>query len=285
MYPPKFGYVRVTSLEEAVKVLESDENAKILAGGQSLMPMLKLRLIRPSYLVDINRVPNLSYISIESDRIRIGALVRHHQVEVNRDLWKIYPALPETAVQIGDPQVRNLGTMAGSLAHADPAADWPATLIALRASVKILGPPGVREVPVEDFITGPFTTVLGRGEVISEIVIPRFSGNVKSSYVKLERKAGDFAVVGVAVMLRLSQDGSVEDASIGVTAAGPKPFRAREAEKALIGRKPTDGVIEDAAEKAMRESSPISDIRGSAEYKRAMVKVITRRAIRNALSR
>ncbi len=273
-----------------MKVLEADENAKILAGGQSLMPMLKLRLIRPSYLIDINRVPNLSYINIEGDKIRIGgALVRHHQVEINRELWKIYPALPETAIQIGDPQIRNLGgTMAGSLAHADPAADWPATLIALRASVRILGPSGTREVPVEDFITGPFTTVLGRGEVISEIVIPRLGGTVKSSYVKLERKAGDFAVVGVAVMLKLSPpDGSVEDAGIGITAAGgPRPFRAREAEKALIGRKPTDDVIEDAAERAMKESSPISDIRGgSAEYKRAMVKVMTRRAIKNALSR
>lgn len=168
------------------------------------MPMLKLRLVRPSYLVDINRVPNLSYINIENDKIRIGPLIRHHQVEVNRDLWKIYPALPETAVQIGDPpQIRNLGTVAGSLAHADPAADWPATLIALRASVKVLGPSGIREVPVDDFITGPFTTTLGKGEIISEVVIPRFGGNIRSSYVKLERKAGDFAVVGVAVMLRL----------------------------------------------------------------------------------
>lgn len=285
MYPPKFGYIRVTSLEEAVKVLEADENAKILAGGQSLIPMLKLRLVRPSYLVDINRVPNSSYINIEGDKIRIGPLVRHHQVEVNRDLWKIYPALPETAMQIGDPQIRNLGTLAGSLVHADPAADWPATLIALRASVKVLSSSGIREVAVEDFITGPFTTTLGKGEVVSEIVIPRLSGNVKSSYVKLERKAGDFAVVGVAVMLRLGSDGSVEDAGIGITGAGPRPFRAREAEKALIGRKLTDDVIEDAAERAMNESSPISDIRGSAEYKKMMVKVITKKAIRNALSR
>ncbi|WP_188602888.1 glyceraldehyde dehydrogenase subunit beta [Vulcanisaeta souniana] len=285
MYPPKFGYIRVASLDEAVKVLEVDENAKVLAGGQSLMPMLKLRLVRPSYLVDINRVPNLSYINIENDKIRIGPLIRHHQVEVNRDLWKIYPALPETAVQIGDPQIRNLGTVAGSLAHADPAADWPATLIALRASVKVLGPSGIREVPVDDFITGPFTTTLGKGEIISEVVIPRFGGNIRSSYVKLERKAGDFAVVGVAVMLRLDPNGSVEDASIGITAAGPRPFRASEAEKALIGRKLTDDVIEDAAERAMKESSPVGDIRGSAEYKKTMVKVITKKAIRNALSR
>ncbi len=285
MRPPKFGYVRVSSLDEAVKVLEADENAKVLAGGQSLMPMLKLRLIRPSYLVDINQVPNLSYISIEKDVIRFGALVRHHDVEVNGDLWKIYPILPETAIQIADPQVRNLGTMAGSLAHADPAADWPAALIALRARVRVLGPGGEREVPIDDFIKGPFTTDLGRGEVIKEVVVPRINGNVKSSYIKLERKAGDFAVVGVGVVIKLSNDGSIEDASIGVTAAGPKPFRAVDAEKALIGRKPTDDVIMDAAEKAMNMASPISDIRGSADYKKAMVKVITKKAIKSALSR
>ncbi|WP_069806446.1 glyceraldehyde dehydrogenase subunit beta [Vulcanisaeta thermophila] len=285
MYPPKFGYVRVSSLEEAVNILNSDENAKVLAGGQSLMPLLKLRLIKPSYLVDINRVPNLSYINIERDRIRIGALARHHQFEINKELWSIYPAIPETAMQIGDPQVRNLGTMAGSLAHADPAADWPATLIAFRASITALGPSGERVIPIDDFFTGPFSTALGKGEVIKEIVISRVEGNVKSAYVKLERKAGDFAVVGVAVMLKLGGDGSIEDASIGITAAGPKPFRAREAEKALIGRKPTSDVIEDAAEKAMRESNPISDIRGSSDYKRYMVKVITKRAINKALSR
>lgn len=284
MRPPKFGYIRVFSLEDAIKVLEADENAKIIAGGQSLMPMLKLRLVKPSYLVDINRVPNLSYIDVDNNAIRIGALARHHDVEVNKDLWKIYPILPETAMQIADPQVRNLGTMAGSLAHADPAADWPATLIALRARVKVLGPNGERELSVEDFIKGPFTTDLSQGEVIREIVIPRVS-NVKSAYVKLERKAGDFAIVGVGVVIKLNNDGSVEDASIGITAASSKPFRAVDAEKVLIGKRLTDDVIEDAAEKAMNMANPISDIRGSAEYKKAMVKVITKRAIRNTLLR
>jgi len=283
MYPPPFGYVRVSSLEEAIKVLESDEGARVLAGGQSLIPMLKLRLIRPTYLVDINKIPSLSYIEVGKDYVRIGPLVRHRQLEMDRELGRIYPIIPEAASQIGDPQVRNMGTMAGSLAHADPAADWPAVLIALRARIRVMGPSGERVIPIEELIEGPFMTTLRRGELIREIMIPTPTGNVRSSYAKLKRRAGDFAIVGAAVVLKLGSDGSVEDASIGLTAVGPKPVRAREAEDALRGRRLSRDVIEDAAEKAMSIANPPSDIRGSAEYKRAMVKVMVRRAISKAI--
>jgi carbon-monoxide dehydrogenase medium subunit len=284
MYPPPFGYIRVSTPEEAMKELEENEDARILAGGHSLIPMLKLRLIRPSYLIDINRITSLSYVNIERNSIKIGALTRHHQLEVNSELGKIYPIFPEAASQIADPQVRNMGTIGGSLAHSDPAADWPAVLVALKAKVKIASRSGERTVSIDDFQKGMFTTDLKRGEMVKEIEIPLVQGS-KSSYIKLERRAGDFAIVGVAVFLKLDSSSVVEDAGIGLTAVGPKAIRPKEAEETLKGKKLTQEVIEEAAEKAMKASNPTSDIRGSAEYKRAMVKVLTKRAIKRALER
>jgi carbon-monoxide dehydrogenase medium subunit len=205
-------------------------------------------------------------------------------LEVNSELGKIYPIFPEAASQIADPQVRNMGTIGGSLAHSDPAADWPAVLVALKAKVKIASRSGERTVSIDDFQKGMFTTDLKRGEMVKEIEIPLVQGS-KSSYIKLERRAGDFAIVGVAVFLKLDSSSVVEDAGIGLTAVGPKAIRPKEAEETLKGKKLTQEVIEEAAEKAMKASNPTSDIRGSAEYKRAMVKVLTKRAIKRALER
>jgi len=280
MYPPPFGYIRVSSVEDAINSLSSNEDAKILAGGQSLIPLLKLRLARPSYIIDINGIKSLSYIKIQNNEARIGALIRHHEIEVNEELWKACPSLPEAAAQIGDPQVRNMGTMAGSLAHADPSADWPIVLASLNARAVIIGPNGERTENIDSLLVGPFATTLSNEEMIKEIIIPL---NRKSAYVKLERKAGDFAVVSVAASIEVDMDGSIINARIFALSSGSMLARSRSAEETLIHK----GVnaVEEAANNVANDIKFVDDARGSAVYKRKVITVVARKAIQRALSR
>ncbi|QKR00553.1 xanthine dehydrogenase family protein subunit M [Metallosphaera tengchongensis] len=278
MYPPKFGYVIPDSLDEANEFLETHEDAKALAGGHSLIPMLKLRILRPSYLVELKGLNDLHYMRREAGKIHIGALTTHYEI-----LKGNLPLLSEAASTVADPQVRNMGTIGGVISHLDPAADYPASLIAMDATVKIKGTKGEREVPFKDFAKDMFSPDLAPGELVKEVITPEFAGYT-FSYKKLERRAGDYAIVGVAVLMRREGD-VVKDLRIGLTAVNNKAVRALEAEKVLLDREPNEKLIEEAAEKAMGYANPTSDIRGSAEYKKKMTKVMTKRALLEALKR
>jgi len=278
VYPPKIGYVIPDNVKEAIEFLETHENSRPLAGGHSLIPMLKLRILRPSYLVEIRRLPELYYIKNEGNTIRIGATITHY------DIMKAnIPLLSETASKIADPQVRNMGTIGGSISHLDPTADYLAALIALDAKVKIANSKGGREEKFSSFAKDMYTPDLNQGELVTEIEIPNLK-EYKYSYQKLERRAGDFAIVGVAVLLKVNGD-IIEDARIGLTAVNNVPVRAIESEKILMSSKISEKLIEEASNEAVKYANPTSDIRGSAEYKKKMVKVMTKRAILSALNR
>lgn len=278
MYPPKIGYVIPDTLEEAMEFLENHEDARPLAGGHSLIPALKLRIIRPSYLVEIRRFKELNYVKKEGNTYKIGALTTHYDI-----IRANIPLLSETATTIGDPQVRNMGTIGGSISHLDPAADYPAALIAMDAKVVIKSRKSERIEDFKNFAKDMFTPDLNVGELVTEIKLPDFS-NYKFSYQKLERRAGDFAIVGVAVLLKLNGD-VVEDVRIGLTAVNNVAVRAKGAEEELLGKRLSDELIEKASTRSMESANPTSDLRGSAEYKKKMVKVMTKRAILNALKR
>ncbi|HID05416.1 MAG TPA: xanthine dehydrogenase family protein subunit M [Candidatus Caldiarchaeum subterraneum] len=287
MYVRSFQYLAPKTVKEAVTLLNKlGGEAKVIAGGQSLVPLMKLRLATPSYLIDLNRVKGLDYIKDQKNRILIGALTRHAAIE-NSDLIKEHvPIMAEAASHIADPQVRNLGTIGGSLAHCDPAGDWGAVVIALNGEVKITGPRKDRVMKIDDFFIDTYQPNLKKGEILTEVRIPKPQPNSGGAYLKLERRAGDFATAGVAAQLTLDVDGVCRYAGIGLTALGPTSLRARKAEKTLLGRKVDDNSIEEAAEAAAEESKPTDDpLRGSAEYKRAMARVLTRRALKLALAR
>ncbi|QGA53572.1 xanthine dehydrogenase family protein subunit M [Sulfolobus sp. E5-1-F] len=278
MYPPKFSYVIPDNVKEALEFLESHDDAKPLAGGHSLIPMLKLRIFRPSYLVEIRRLPELKYIKMEGNVVKLGPVVTHYEI-----MKANIPLLSETASKIADPQVRNMGTIGGSISHLDPSADYPAALIAMDAKVKIKSTKGERVESFSSFAKDMFTPDLNPGELVTEIEVPLLK-DYKFSYQKLERRAGDFAIVGVAVALKVNGD-VIQDARIGLTAVNRTAVRASEAEKILLSGKISEKLIEEAATKAMDYANPTSDIRGSAEYKKKMVKVMTKRAILAALNR
>jgi carbon-monoxide dehydrogenase medium subunit len=278
VYPPKIGYVIPDTLEEAMEFLENHEDARPLAGGHSLIPALKLRIIRPSYLVEIRRFKELNYVKKEGNTYKIGALTTHYDI-----IKANIPLLSETATTIGDPQVRNMGTIGGSISHLDPAADYPAALIAMDAKVVIKSRKSERIEDFKNFAKDMFTPDLNVGELVTEIKLPDFS-NYKFSYQKLERRAGDYAIVGVAVLLKLNGD-VVEDVRIGLTAVNNVAVRAKGAEEELLGKRLSDELIEKASTRSMESANPTSDLRGSAEYKKKMVKVMTKRAILNALKR
>src|SRR5687767_12726710 len=229
MYPGKFEYFAAASLDEALSTLDRlGDEGKVLAGGQSLIPLMKLRFAAPAALVDINRVEGLDRLAEEGGELRIGALVRHRACERSELLKGRFGVLGAAAPQISDPLVRNLGTVAGSLAHADPQGDWGSALLAADARVVIQSSPGTREVAVDDFLQGPFTTVLEPGEVITQVRVPDPGPRAAGTYLKLERKVGDFATVGVAVHVSFD-NGSVRRAGIALTAVGPRNLRARAA--------------------------------------------------------
>jgi len=280
-------------VEEAADLLrEHAGDVKILAGGMSLIPLMKLRLASPGYLVDINRVKGLDYIKESDDgkSLQIGSLTRHHALESSPLVGKRAPLLSEAAASIGDPQVRNRGTIGGALAHSDPSGDWGATILAMRGVIKVQGPSGERSISIDDFLVDTFATALKEDEVITEVSVPippeTGSG---SAYMKLERKAGDFATVGVAVQLTLEERGDgvyCTYAGIGLAALGAKNLRAGKAEGCLTNMKLTKDTIAEASSAAERECSPSDDpLRGSAKYKREMAGLFTRRAVELAAAR
>jgi carbon-monoxide dehydrogenase medium subunit len=283
MFPSRFEYVAPHSLEEALSTLaERGDEAKILAGGQSLIPLLKLRFAAPALIVDLNRVPGLSHLEESDGHLRIGALARNRDLVMSETLKAGYPAIAAAAPLVSDPIVRNLGTVAGSLAHADPAGDWGSVMLALGAEVTVRSASGERTIPVAEFLVDTFTTSLEPTEVITEIRVPKPAGASGGTYLKLERKVGDFATVAVAVQLALD-DGRIGRAGIALTAVGPKNIQAIDAERSLAGSEPTPESFEEAARLAADAASPISDVRGSADYKRAVVKTFVERGLDRAL--
>jgi aerobic carbon-monoxide dehydrogenase medium subunit len=283
MYPPAFDYVVPGSLDEALGVLaERGDEAKLLAGGQSLIPLLKLRLASPALLVDLGRLSELTSLEEGLDQLRVGALVRHATVDSSAVVRARYPAMAAAAPLISDPLVRNMGTVGGSLAHADPAGDWGPVMLAVGASVVARGSSGQREIPIADFFQGSYTTALEPTEALTEVRVPRPRGRAGGTYLKLERRVGDFATVGVAVQVEMS-DGQVARAGIGLCGVGPQSLEATEAEAVLRGAEPTDEAIEEAARLAAQAAEPRSDIRGSADYKRDVVRVFVTRGLRAAV--
>lgn len=286
MIPRSFEYYSPRTLDEAIALLQKHgPDAKLLSGGQSLIPMMKLRLVSPEYIVDINRIPDLDYISEDGGQLKIGALAREHEIESSDVVKKRLPILSDTAKVIADPLVRSQATICGNLAHGDPANDHPATMLALGASVVATGPKGKREIAIEDFFPGLFTTALEPEEILTEIRIPFPPPRSGGAYLKLERKVGDFATAGVAVQLTLDDSGTCTRAGIGLTNVGLTPIKAKQTEAFLVGKKLDDAAIQKAAEIAASESQPMDDIRGSADYKRDLVRVLTERALATAVSR
>ncbi len=282
MYPPSFDLTVARSVAEAVTALvEGGEDARILAGGQSLIPMLKLRFAEPALLVDINEVPGLNTLKRANGHLKIGATVRHADV-VASDLPG--GAIAAAAPWVADPLVRNRGTLCGSVAHCDPEGDWNSVLLATGATVVATGPDGERHIPIGDFVVDFFTNSLAPGEMVTEVQVPVPSGASGGAYMKLERKVGDYATVGVATHLELGADGRISAAGIAMTSVAPVNRKAAEAEALLVGEAPSDELFAAAAEAAAAASEPRSDVRGSAEWKRNVVRVYTRRGLEAALN-
>lgn len=286
MIPPSFEYLRPKTVPEAIALLQQHgDDAKILSGGQSLIPMMKLRIARPGFLIDINRISGLSYIKEEGGFLKIGGLTREAEVEASSLVRSKYPLLLDTASVIADPQVRNLATVGGNLAHGDPANDHPATMIALGAQVVATGAKGERVIPIEDFFVSIFTTALQPDEILTEIRVPVPPPRSGGAYFKVERKVGDFATAAVAVQLTLDDKGNVQKFGIGLTNVGPTPIKARSAENFLNGKKPDDNNIAQAAQLAGKDAQPSADLRGPAEYKRGLIQELTKRALVRSLER
>jgi aerobic carbon-monoxide dehydrogenase medium subunit len=286
MIPPSFEYLRPKTVPEAVAMLQQHGNeAKILSGGQSLIPMMKLRLARPGFLIDINRIAGLSYVKEDGGYLKIGGLTREAELEASPIVRSKYPILLDTAHVIADPQVRNMATVGGNLAHGDPANDHPATMMALGAQVVATGPKGDRVIRIEEFFVSLFTTALEHQEILTEIRIPMPPPRSGGAYFKLERKVGDFATVAVAAQLTLDDKGACQKVGIGLTNVGPTPVKARKAEEFLRGNKLDETSINQAAQLAADQSQPSPDLRGPVDYKRGLVKELTKRALFRALER
>ncbi len=283
MIPAPFEYARAESVDEAVSLLrEHGKDAKLLAGGHSLLPLMKLRLARPSALIDIGRIQDLSYIREDGDAIAIGALSRHHDVQTSDVLAQHCPIVSHTAGEIGDPQVRHFGTIGGSIAHGDPASDMPTVLVALDAEFVVQGRKKSRTVAAGDFFTGLFETALGADEVLTEIRVPKLGPEHGWSYLKFNRRAQDWAIVGVAAVVERS-DGQIAGARIGLTNMGATPLRAGAVESALAGAGPD--AVASAAEAAAEGTSPPSDTFASADYRQHLARVLVRRGVEEALQR
>jgi carbon-monoxide dehydrogenase medium subunit len=282
MIPSQFDYLAPQTLDEAVRLLgEHADEAKILAGGHSLIPAMKLRLAMPQILIDLGRIRDLSYIREEGDQIRIGAMTTYYEIESSERLREICPLLPETAAQIGDVQVRNKGTIGGSLAHSDPAADLPAAIIALGAEMVAVGASGERVIKADDFFVDLMTTALEPGEILREIRVPvPESGNLQA-YAKMPQPASGFAVVGVAVNITRDQGGVCRAAGIGVTGVASKAYRATASENALIGKSLDEQALDAAAAVITDGVSVNGDLFASEEYRKHLAEVYARRALRN----
>jgi carbon-monoxide dehydrogenase medium subunit len=283
MIPGSFEYYAPRSLSDAVKYLsEHKDDVKILSGGQSLLPLMKMRLSKPGYIVDIGRISGLDSITEEGDNLIIGALVTHAQIENSELLKQKCPLLPQTATTIADVQVRNRGTIGGSIAHADPAGDWPPAVLALDSEIKVAGPGGERWVKCDDFFLGLLMSVLKPDEVVTAIKVP-ITGNDKTAYLKAAPRSSGFAVVGVAVRMALEASAVCSQIALGITGITDKAFRAERVETMLAGRKLDTQLIEAAAGEATRNIDVIQDINGSSEYRAHLTQVYVARAIHAAM--
>src|SRR5882762_2256547 len=286
MIPAQFDYQAPTTIDEALSLLSANaDDAKVLAGGHSLIPAMKLRLAQPALLVDLARIKDLSYIREEANSILIGAMTTHYDIESSSLLKRICPLLPECASHIGDVQVRNKGTIGGSIAHSDPAGDWPAAIIALNAEMVTVGKNGERTIKADDFFVDFLTTALEPGEILRQIRIPKPAGRFGHSYQKVRHPASGFAVVGVAVALKLNTDNSCETVGAGITGVAAKAYRAAKVETALINKQIEETVAADAAAHACDGIEINADLYASADYRKHLASVHTRRAIQNALAR
>lgn len=285
MFPAAFEYRAPASLADALSILKQHgDDAKVMAGGQSLIPLLKLRFARPALVVDIGRLPALSSVKRENGHVAIGALVRHVDVERSKELEDWLPIMLEASHWIADPLVRNRGTVAGSVCHADPSGDWGSVMLALGADLVASSASGERLIHCDGFFQGPFTTTLRADEVVTGIRIPLPKGPSGGAYLKLERKVGDFASAAVAVQVEMD-GGKIARAGIGLTAVGATNIKATAAEKALAGQEPTEQLIAEAARLAAQAAEPKGDLRGSVEYKKDIVRVFVQRGLHTALGR
>jgi carbon-monoxide dehydrogenase medium subunit len=286
MIPAPFDYAAPTSLSEVFALLEQHgDEAKLLAGGHSLIPMMKLRFASPEFLIDLNNIPGLSYIKEEDGYLKMGAMTRESDLDHSKLIRTKYPIFTDASKLIADPQVRNMGTIGGNIAHGDAANDHPAVLLAMRAEVVISSAEGQRIVPIDEFFYGFYMTAIQPNEILTEIRIPIPPKGTGNAYHKLERKVGDYATAGVAVQIGLAADGTCNYAGIGLTNVNPVPMRAARSEEVLLGKKLTDELIAEAGRLASEDCNPSEDLRGDEEYKRAMVGVLTRRMIRKAVER
>jgi carbon-monoxide dehydrogenase medium subunit len=286
MIPSSFEYFAPTSLNEALSLLSAHKGeAKLLAGGHSLIPLMKFRLAAPPYLIDLGRIADLAYIRQEGDEIAIGAMTTHHTIESSDLLNQKCPLLSETAACIGDVQVRNKGTIGGSLAHADPAGDFPAAVLALSATIKAVGPGGERWIKAEDFFVDLLTTALKEDEILTEIRVPVSQSGTGTAYLKVPQKASGFAVCGVAARIRVDKKQTCQDVAVAITGIGPKAYRAGAVEQALRGQQIDAAAVDAASKRAVDGIDPSEDIHASAEYRAHLTQVYTRRALMLALSR
>jgi aerobic carbon-monoxide dehydrogenase medium subunit len=285
MFPAAFEYHRPSTVQEAVALLEqSGGDAKILAGGHSLLPLLKLRLAEPSALIDIGRLPGMTGIQSQGGDLVIGSLTTHAAIASSDAVKQAAPLLAEAANVIGDQQVRNRGTIGGSLAHADPAGDFPAVILALEAQIKALGPGGERTIPASDFFVDMLTSALGESEILTEIRIPALPSGAGSAYLKMDHPASHYALCGVAAVVQLSS-GSVRDVRVAVTGVGPKAYRATGVEDALRGQSVSAEAVEQAAQHAADGIDALGDIHASTEYRSHLARVFAKRAINEAIAR
>ena len=285
MIPKKFDYYAPTSLHEAIQLLSENEEAKVLAGGQSLLGLMKLRLAAPTALVDISKLPDLSYVREDGDHLAIGALTTHDTIEHSPTIKRRFTILNEAASKIGDQQTRNLGTIGGSACHADPAADLPTALRVLDAEFVMQGKKGERVVPAGDFFVDLFMTAVGYDEVLTEIRIPYLPQNSASAYIKHSLREHDFGIAIAGAVLTVGDGNACKDVRIGLGAAGPTPLRATSAEQYLEGKVLDEVTIAEAAQRAVEGANPPSDLHGSREYRFEMIKVLTRRSLKLAFSR
>ncbi len=288
MYPAAFDYTVAESVDQAIGLLKSSgEGAKLLSGGQSLVPLMKLRLVQPTHVIDIGRIPGLSHVREDEPAglLRIGALATHAQIGASSVVHERLPLMAEAAGVIGDAQVRGWGTLGGALAEADPAGDWGPVVQALEGRVQCTGPAGIRVVDAEAFFVDAYTTVLSDDEVITDVQVPLPRPGSAGAYLKMERRAGDFAVASVAVQLELDGGGRCRKAGVALGAAGLTPIKVTAAEEALAGQDVTADVVDAAEERVVEAANPLADVRGSSDYKRAVCGALFRKAVDIALRR
>lgn len=280
-----FTYEAPTTIEDAVKALSRSPSARVIAGGHSLLPLMKLGLSEPDLIVDIGRIPGLRELKKEAGAIVIGALATHASIAADPNIAKELSALAEAAGAVGDLQVRSRGTIGGSLSHADPAADEPAATLAFDATIGVVGPRGRRDIPARDFFKSAFETALSAGEIVAQIRFPVPAGRGGSAYAKFAHPASRFAIVGVAAVVSLKSDGTIERAALGITGAADAPFRATAAEKAIVGTRGDAQAIAAAAGKAAEGVTTLSDLVASSDFRKNLIEVYARRALRSAIER